>query len=79
MTIAESSHTFSENVSAANYSIHHMTGVDKLHEAGILGKGVKVAIIDAGIDYNHPALGGGFGPGFKVVGGYDLVGGSGKC
>ena len=27
-----------------------------------------------GIDYTHPALGGGFGPGFKVVGGYDLVG-----
>jgi hypothetical protein len=25
-----------------------------------------------GIDYSHPALGGGFGPGFKVVGGYDL-------
>lgn len=27
-----------------------------------------------GIDYLHPALGGGFGPGFKVTKGYDLVG-----
>jgi hypothetical protein len=27
-----------------------------------------------GIDYTHPALGGGFGPGFKVIGGFDLVG-----
>lgn len=27
-----------------------------------------------GIDYYHPALGGGFGPGFKVVAGYDFVG-----
>jgi hypothetical protein len=27
-----------------------------------------------GIDYNHPALGGGFGPGFKVAGGWDFVG-----
>lgn len=30
--------------------------------------------IDTGIDYTHPALGGGFGPGYKVVGGYDFVG-----
>jgi hypothetical protein len=27
-----------------------------------------------GVDYTHPALGGGFGPGFKVIGGFDLVG-----
>ena len=37
------------------------------------GKGVKVGVIDSGIDYMHEALGGGFGPGFKVVGGYDFV------
>ena len=30
--------------------------------------------VDSGIDYNHPNLGGGFGPDFKVIGGYDLVG-----
>jgi len=35
-------------------------------------KGVTVAIIDTGIDYNHPALGAGFGPGFKVIGGLGL-------
>lgn len=29
---------------------------------------------DTGVDYNHPALGGGFGPGFKFAHGYDLVG-----
>ncbi|KAF6823024.1 serine endopeptidase [Colletotrichum plurivorum] len=66
--------TFGSGTSAANYSIHGMTGVDTLHEAGIRGKGVKVAIVDTGVDYNHPALGGGFGPEFKVIGGYDLVG-----
>ncbi|KAF5348713.1 hypothetical protein D9758_006755 [Tetrapyrgos nigripes] len=27
-----------------------------------------------GVDYTHPALGGGFGPGFKIAGGYDFVG-----
>jgi subtilisin family serine protease len=40
---------------------------------GTRGQGVKVAIIDTGIDYNHPALGQGFGPGFKVIGGWDFV------
>lgn len=37
------------------------------------GKGVTVAILDSGIDYNHPDLGGGFGPGHKVVAGHDFV------
>jgi hypothetical protein len=37
------------------------------------GEGVKIGIIDTGIDYNNPALGGGFGSGFKVAGGYDFV------
>lgn len=37
------------------------------------GKGVKVGLIDTGVDYLHEALGGGFGPGFKVAGGYDFV------
>lgn len=51
-----------------------LTSVDEVHKLNITGKGVKVGIIDSGIDYRHPALGGGFGPGFKVAGGYDLVG-----
>ncbi len=42
-------------------------------ELGTRGAGVTVAIIDTGIDYQHPMLGGGFGPGLKVVGGYDFV------
>lgn len=29
---------------------------------------------EIGIDYTLKALGGGFGPGFKVIAGYDLVG-----
>ncbi|RYP70708.1 hypothetical protein DL771_005312 [Monosporascus sp. 5C6A] len=51
-----------------------LTGVEDVHKLNITGKGVKIGILDTGIDYRHPALGGGFGPGFKVAGGYDLTG-----
>ncbi|MBN1598069.1 MAG: S8 family serine peptidase [Bacteroidales bacterium] len=37
------------------------------------GDGIRVGIIDTGIDYNHPALGEGFGSGYKVAGGYDFI------
>jgi subtilisin family serine protease len=38
----------------------------------LTGKGVAIAMIDTGIDYNLPELGGGFGPGFKVEAGHDF-------
>ncbi|MFB7115873.1 S8 family serine peptidase [Streptomyces sp. NPDC056291] len=41
--------------------------------AHIKGDGVTVAVIDTGIDYSLPDLGGGFGPGHRVVDGYDFV------
>lgn len=34
---------------------------------------VVVAVLDTGIDYRHPALGGAFGPSFKVIGGWDFA------
>ncbi|KAI8048827.1 peptidase S8/S53 domain-containing protein, partial [Syncephalis plumigaleata] len=37
------------------------------------GQGVKVGIVDSGIDYTHSALGGCFGAGCKVAYGYDFV------
>jgi subtilisin family serine protease len=40
---------------------------------GVTGAGVKVAVIDTGIDYTHPDLGGCLGPACKVAGGYDFV------
>lgn len=52
-----------------------MTGADVAqNELGLSGSGVTVGVIDTGIDYDHPDLGGCFGPGCRVVGGYDFVG-----
>lgn len=48
--------SFADDATAQNWSVHYSTGVDKLHEAGIYGKGVKVAVIDSGVDYRHPAV-----------------------
>lgn len=56
------------------YPPHALTGVDKLHSQGVSGEGIIVGVIDTGVDYNHPALGGCFGQGCKIGGGTDLVG-----
>jgi hypothetical protein len=38
------------------------------------GQGVRIAILDTGVDYTHPDLGNGcYGEGCKVIGGYDFV------
>ncbi|RDW58328.1 hypothetical protein BP5796_12258 [Coleophoma crateriformis] len=55
-------------------SPHKMAGVDKVQASGIKGKGMKIAIIDTGVDYRHPSLGGCFGPNCKISFGYDFVG-----
>ncbi|MBI2136577.1 S8 family serine peptidase [Candidatus Woesearchaeota archaeon] len=39
----------------------------------LTGKGIVVAIVDTGIDYMHPDLGGCLGAGCKVIGGYDFI------
>ena len=52
-----------------------MTGANIAQsDLGYTGAGVKVAIMDTGIDYDHPDLGECFGPGCRVAYGYDLVG-----
>lgn len=73
-------------------SINSVTfiGADKLHAKGLLGKGIKVGVLDSGIDFTHKMLGGTGNPedfeavdpdketphfpNKKVVGGIDLVG-----
>ena len=56
------------------FSPHVMTQVDQLRAQGITGEGVRIAVIDTGTDYKHPALGGCFGEGCLVSFGTDLVG-----
>lgn len=57
------------------YSALAMTGADMVQsELGYTGKGIKVGVIDTGIDYTHPDLGGGFGTGYRVTTGWDFVG-----
>ncbi|MFL1376149.1 MULTISPECIES: S8 family serine peptidase [unclassified Nocardiopsis] len=52
-----------------------MTGADiAQNELGLTGEGVRVAIMDTGVDYTHPDLGGGGFPNDRVVAGYDFVG-----
>lgn len=47
-------------------------GVDELHEEGIKGEGIKVGVIDTGIDYNHPDLEEAY-QGYRAVDGEDAA------
>ena len=65
------------------FSAIEMTGASIAQsELGYTGAGVKVAVMDSGVDYDHPALGGdgsarsnsAFFPNARVAYGYDFVG-----
>jgi hypothetical protein len=52
---------------------HNLTGwFNVKNNYGFTGLGQTVAVIDSGIAWNHFALGGGFGQGYRVVGGWDF-------
>ncbi|SGZ46207.1 CIC11C00000000809 [Sungouiella intermedia] len=58
---------------APKWNPHAVTGVDKLHDLGYTGKDVVIGVVDTGVNYNHPAVGGGLGEGFTVIGGWDFM------
>ena len=43
------------------------------YRAAYQGQGVSIGIVDDGVDYTHPMLGGGSFPNAKVIGGYDFI------
>lgn len=52
-----------------------MTGADVAQNTlGLTGTGIRVAVMDTGVDYHHPDLGGCLGPGCRVETGWDFVG-----
>ncbi|KAG0088685.1 hypothetical protein BGZ92_005830 [Podila epicladia] len=62
-------------VKALLTAAHPSTGVEFVQKTlKYTGKGVKIGIIDSGVDYTHPALGGCFGKGCRVRYGWDFVG-----
>ncbi|GEM_PF-3421389 len=55
-----------------NQSFGSLIGLDRAFaDYAVRGQGSSVAVIDTGIDYRHPDLGGGWGN--RVIAGYDFV------
>lgn len=44
------------NTEAKKVANEVFPGINQLHAEGLTGKGIKVGVIDTGIDYNHPDL-----------------------
>ncbi|MFF2876351.1 S8 family serine peptidase [Gottfriedia sp. NPDC057991] len=57
--------TKADEFNVANYTPYDQ--LDRLHKEGITGKGIKIGILDTGMDYNHPDLKDAY------KGGYDFV------
>jgi len=72
------SQTFDANIAPALEQhlseAHSQTGWNQVQtQWGLSGKGQTVAVIDSGIAFDHVALGKGYGPGYRVVGGWDFA------
>lgn len=50
-----------------------LIGQPVVEAAGYDGAGIGIAVLDSGVDYTHPDLGGGGFPNLKVIGGWDFI------
>ncbi len=57
----------------ANADLDGQANQNAANQHGFDGSGQTIAIIDSGIAWDHAALGGGYGDGNKVVGGWDFA------
>jgi len=63
------------SISACLDNSTRLVGADSARKVyHVSGKGTVVGIIDTGVDYTNPALGGGFGLDYRVIDGYDFIG-----
>ena len=63
-------------VKGDDIDVNHLIGADSVAlNLGLTGNGVRIGLLDSGVDYNQTELGGGIGSGHTVVGGYDFVSG----
>lgn len=64
--------SLTDSINIVNASVVHPIQISGVN---LTGYGESICIIDTGVDYNNPSLGGCFGAGCKVVDGYDFVNG----
>jgi len=61
-------------VKGDDIDVNHQIGADSVAlDLGLAGAGVRIGLVDSGVDYNTTELGAGIGPGHTIVGGYDFV------
>ncbi len=71
--IAASAASFGTPVAGA-VDFNTLDGASQVRaQYGVNGTGMTAAAIDLGVDYQDQALGGGFGPGYKVIAGQDFA------